>query len=152
MILFLDFDGVLHPDPPNGSQLFNRAHIVEGLLREFPSVAVVISSTWRRSRSIASMRSFFSTDICHRIIGRTPIALATSGLPTELEAYPRHLQCVAWLRRHRPRSDWVAIDDRPYLFKPFCKNLYITDATTGLTDRDGERLREQLRLVGVRNP
>jgi hypothetical protein len=52
-VVFLDFDGVLHPDPPsNELPLFCRAMLLEEWLVQHPDVCVVISSTWRLKRSL----------------------------------------------------------------------------------------------------
>ena len=55
MIVFLDFDGVLHPEfdpddperPKQNSDLFCRLPLIEAVLREFSQVEIVISSAWR---------------------------------------------------------------------------------------------------------
>ena len=51
LILFLDFDGVLHPEGEdhilNGGADFCFLPRLEALLREFPWVKIVISSSWR---------------------------------------------------------------------------------------------------------
>lgn len=43
MILFLDFDGVLHPRAP-GQHLFSNLARLEAVLRDFEFVEVVITS------------------------------------------------------------------------------------------------------------
>lgn len=56
MILFLDFDGVLHPFFPRRdrsdeeNQLFGYLPRLEVVLREFPGWKVVITSSWRENR------------------------------------------------------------------------------------------------------
>ena len=46
MILFLDFDGVLHPEPCYDKQsFFCCLPRLENVLRDFPKVRVVISNT-----------------------------------------------------------------------------------------------------------
>jgi hypothetical protein len=51
VILFLDFDGVLHPEGEahihDGGADFCFLPRLEALLREFPEVKIVISSAWR---------------------------------------------------------------------------------------------------------
>ena len=75
MILFLDFDGVLHPqyehEPVPTELAFCHLARFEALMRKFPSVEIVISSTWREQFSMEVLRAKFSTDIAARIIGRT---------------------------------------------------------------------------------
>lgn len=63
MFLFLDFDGVLHPEPLYGDgELFCRLPLLEALLREFPEVSIVVSSTWRDTRTVEELRKLFSAD------------------------------------------------------------------------------------------
>ena len=59
-------------------------------------------------------------------------------LPEKLHAYQRHTECVAWMRKHHANPDaWLALDDRSYIFYPFCPNLVVCNARTGL---DGQTL------------
>lgn len=46
-ILFLDFDGVLHPEHCHESKHFCCLPVLEDALRQAPEWQVVISSTWR---------------------------------------------------------------------------------------------------------
>ena len=46
MILFLDFDGVLHPQPNDGAQFSNAPRVWE-LLARHPEVSIVFSTGWR---------------------------------------------------------------------------------------------------------
>ncbi|WP_110253399.1 HAD domain-containing protein [Undibacterium pigrum] len=135
MILFLDFDGVLHPEPcHNEVQLFSCLPRLEAILRDYPAVQIVISSTWREGRSISEIRSYFSDDISARIIGVTP---AWNDIPdiTEVIGYKRHAEIEGWLRYSgEPWQDWVAIDDKAYLFKPFLQNLVKTNPAKGLDE------------------
>lgn len=50
MILFLDFDGVLHPYPCKPEQAFSAAPRLLAVLDDFPHVDVVVSSSWRLLR------------------------------------------------------------------------------------------------------
>lgn len=145
MILFLDFDGVLHPEPCyDDEQLFSCLPRLESVLRDFPAVQVVITSTWREKYSLSELRTFFSADIAVRIIGVTPgwqdipEIVATMG-------YQRHAEIEGWLRQSgKPWFPWLAIDDKSYLFKPFLKNLIKTNSLIGI-DADAEnRLRQSL--------
>ncbi len=73
MILFLDFDGVLHPEPCySDSDLFCHRPLFESVMREFPDIEIVISSTWRQNRSLAQLKALFSDDIAACIVGVTP--------------------------------------------------------------------------------
>ena len=78
-VLFLDFDGVLHSEPSLPKEAFSQLPLVEAILREFPSVEVVISSTWRLdwvgdsdAAAVENLRRYFSPDIAQRVVGVTP--------------------------------------------------------------------------------
>jgi hypothetical protein len=135
MIIFLDFDGVLHPEPCREEQFFCHLPKLEALLREFPAVRIVISSSWRNDRTLAELRAFFSPDIAAKIIGCTP---HHRDLPDLVEmigiTYTRQAEIEGWMRTFGPWEKWVALDDRAYWFRPFCANLIKCDAKTGITD------------------
>lgn len=154
MILFLDFDGVLHPENPTSRQaLLSQLPPLEGVLREFPIVEVVISSTWRlkwADHSVATieLRKHFSPDIARQVVGVTPhhLHLDSKLAPDGLYLYHRHWEIETWLRTHRPPgTSWVALDDRAYTFRPFLKNLMEIDPTTGLTFEDLQELRRRFK-------
>jgi hypothetical protein len=42
---------------------------------------------------------------------------------------------------------WLALDDRSWLFRPFCKSLFLVDGKTGLTALAGEQLQEKMRQL-----
>ena len=146
MILFLDFDGVLHPDITYGeAALLCKLPVLEGVLRRRPAVQVVVSSTWREKRSLHELRALFSADIAPRIIDATPAWRDVQGEET-FGAYVRQAEIEAWLRTTgRVWESWLALDDQAHLFRPFCKNLLATNPATGLTEADARVL--ELRLA-----
>lgn len=86
MILFLDIDGVLHPDPPQPDQRLRSLPCLIAVLRDFPLVEVVISSLWREHLLLDQLRYLFPADLRERIIGVTPIAERIDGwLPARRE-------------------------------------------------------------------
>ena len=146
MILFLDFDGVLHPEPcHDGAQLFCRLPLLESLLREFPEVVIVVSSTWRGTRTVEALRALFSDDIGRRVIGATP---SWRDLPelVEMIGYQRQAEIEGWLRQAGiPWEKWVALDDKPWLYRPFLPNLVHCDRTVGVDEAAISRLRAKLK-------
>ena len=58
MIIFLDFDGVLHAHYGPHSERFCFLQRFESLIREYPSAQIVISSSWQLTHDL-----FFSPDI-----------------------------------------------------------------------------------------
>lgn len=145
MTLFLDFDGVLHPEYCTPSLHFSRLPMLEALLRQHPHVQIVISSTWRLQFEFSHLLDRFSPDISERIVGMTPVFSAISTVPDRLLGYSRHAECWAWQREHRAASDdWVALDDRPWLFYPLSSQLIQVNGTTGLDQEVLNRLSTQL--------
>lgn len=153
MILFLDFDGVLHPRPTIGrsgeTDLFRSLHLLEDVLRQVAEVDVVISSSWREQHPLDELREYFSEDLRERIVDTTPLPGEDIELaPPELVEYPRHTQCVAWLARRRPAGiRWLAIDDIAEDFAPRCANLLLVDGSIGLTAETAGKLLRRLRAV-----
>lgn len=144
-ILFLDFDGVTHPDPCEDDELFCRLPLLEEVLREHPSVEVVISSSWRLTHSLPQMRAFFAPDMRARVVGATPTRPRTASLPRELAGYERERECVAWMMNRQPKGfPWLALDDRSWSFRPDCEHLVLTRTRVGMTLETQGELREKL--------
>ncbi len=142
MIIFLDFDGVLHPEPCTLDGEFCHLPRFETILRDFPSVRVVISSAWRHSQDLETLRSYFSSDIAERIIDVTP---SWAQLDGDAPGYERQAEVEAWIRKNaKPWDDFLALDDRPWLFSPFYPRLVKCVRATGLDDQSEHLLRERL--------
>ena len=125
MLLFLDFDGVLHPVFGSRELDFCRLPLLETVLRGAPEVRIVVSSTWREVFGLAQLRSRFSPDIAARIVGATPV----------LPGRSRHAEIMAYLQRHaRHDTQWVALDDTPAEFPRGCPYLVRCDPRSGLTE------------------
>lgn len=133
--LFLDFDGVLHPEYCTPAFHFIQLPALEKLLHEHLHVQIVISSTWRLQFEFENILARFSPDIAKRIVGSTPVFSSLTHVPDRLIGYPRHAECWAWQREHRGASDdWIALDDRPWLFYPLCPQLIQVNGSSGLDD------------------
>ncbi|MDI1269256.1 MAG: HAD domain-containing protein [Polaromonas sp.] len=80
MTLFLEFDGALRPDPCVAQFKFWQRNSIEGILREFPQVDIVLSTTWRLRNPMDAtsdtQKHHFSTDITDRIVGSRQITRA----------------------------------------------------------------------------
>ena len=152
-ILFLDFDGVTHPDPCEMGRLFSKLPLIEAVLRRFDDCRIVISSSWRVVHPLDEMRGYFAVDMQSRVIGMTPEHRALRGGPSLVSSYSRQWECEAWLRsewlwlpqQRRLNSPWIAIDDRDDWFRPDCTNLLTTNSQTGFTPDDALRLERMLR-------
>lgn len=113
MILFLDIDGVLHPDPPQPDQRLRSLPRLVEILRDYPQIEVVISSLWREHLSLDQLRDLFPADLRERIIDVTPIAERIDGwLPARREG-----EILDWLEASgRADEPWLAIDDQAWQF------------------------------------
>lgn len=141
LTLFLDFDGVLHPEFCHERQHFCCLPQFEDAVRRIPDTSIVISSTWRLQRSVDQMRPFFSADIAGLIVGVTPTFNTLDSVPDALLGYEREAECDAWLRaQQRLHLPWLALDDRTWLFRPFNRALFLVDGQTGLTPQRAEAL------------
>jgi hypothetical protein len=136
-ILFLDFDGVLHPDPPSSqAPLMCRAPLLQDWLFQNPHVSVVVSSTWRLKRTLGQLQALFPV-WGDRIVDATP------NLPQD--SFQRQHECESWVREQaKPWTPWLALDDRAWNFRPFEKRLLLVDRTSGLVPDDLLRLSEAL--------
>jgi hypothetical protein len=145
MILFLDFDGVLHEDPCfDEERLFARAPGLAQALEPFPEVRVVLSTSWRTQRTLAAMVQPLPEALRRRVIDVTPL-VTSSDAPAALRPYRRHAECTCWLRRQgHEQTAWFAIDDRPSLFAPHCEQLILCDSNVGFVDATARRLQAAL--------
>lgn len=132
MILFLDFDGVLHLEgeghlPSDGTD-FCFLPSLEALLREFPHVRIVISSSWRERLAFEALTAPFAEDIRSRILGVTPPP--GSGAPHSFAH--REGEILAWLQAHgAPDEPWVALDDAEWQFDRHKDRLVVCGSFVG---------------------
>lgn len=136
MILFLDFDGVLHPmNRSNG--VLSQLKVFEEFIRNHPNIDIVISSSWRTDHSLEKLKSFFSEDVSKRIIGITPNRY--DGFHTE--RYQREKEIEDWLREEgREYESRIILDDCDWMFSPHCRGLFLIDPEIGFTSENAEKL------------
>lgn len=144
MFLFLDFDGTLHPENyPGADSGADLCHLprLEALLREFPDVEIVVSSTWRERMSLEELRSLFAPDIRSRVVG-------TTALPVRVDGYARatcEAEIVAWLKANgRQDTEWVALNDADWQFDEHRHRLVLCSPLTGLDAESEAALRVHL--------
>jgi hypothetical protein len=146
MIIFLDFDGVLHPVfprktlPAEESQPFSYLPRLEGVLREFPESRIVIASSWRINRPWENVISAFSLDITARIIGATPTLIQKEP---PYRRHPRYQEILDFLNnKNLLDAPWIVLDDDPALYPANCQNLIL--CADGFRDAEEKSLREVL--------
>ncbi len=147
MILFLDFDGVLHSlSGKNDDEYFCRLPVLWEILRTCPEVEVVFSTSWREIYRPEQMLDFVTAnggeDLRHRFIGQTP---SISVDPDADDYRSREIECLAWLSENdRGHAHWLALDDLEYWFSHKSPNLYLVNELTGLTEDDIPAIIERL--------
>lgn len=139
MIIFLDIDGVLHPEPAAVEQAFCRRHLLWKLLNARPAVQIVISSVWREQHSLDALTGLILANgdagLKYRFVGTTPVL---PGVKHEYRG--RELECLAWLDTNASCSPWLAIDDVAGNFMHGSTHIMLTDYRVGLTAQNIENL------------
>lgn len=165
MILFLDFDGVLHTDEVfvtdcdqaeielltdharlfltddnklvTGTNLFEHAERLAGVLEQFPNVQIVISSTWRLYFSQEQLLKFLPPSLARRVVGQTPLIYK--------------LEWGGWFQREREISEylnkyskgecsvsWIVLDDKQlssFFSFDFPSNLFRCASDKGFDEK-----------------
>ena len=121
-VLFVDFDGVLHPTT-HGSNLLSQLPLLESAI-ESHDCALVISSSWRFHLEIDDLKKHFSSSVQNKIVGVTGDAY--------IGAYARFHEINAYVDLHGV-SDWRALDDSYWEFPDKCPNLIRCNPNTGVT-------------------
>lgn len=132
-VLFLDFDGVLHPTS-HGTALFSQVDLLEQAL-ENEACQIVISSSWRFHVEIEDIKKYFSRSIRDQILGVTGEAYIGS--------YARFHEINYYAETHGI-EDWRALDDAFWEFPKDCGNLIRCNPNTGITEIEIKYLRNWL--------
>jgi hypothetical protein len=150
-IVFLDFDGVTHPEPCYQEGVLCNVDKIAAVLNRYPQIEIVISSSWRMQYTLAELQDFLCEIPPSRIIGVTPSIQKPSAdwLPGVVPEFERQWEIETWMKANRPwGTPWIALDDRAQWFAPNCPNLLLTDRTTGFADADalvlGQMIEERL--------
>lgn len=141
-ILFLDFDGVLHPAWGNSLPEFVHAHALAQALAGRPC-EIVISSTWREHYSLAQLKGFLLPELAGRVIG-------VLG-PDQRPPFVRSKNIEGWLATQAGAIDWRALDDSKSDFHE-CLNLILCDGAIGLQRAQAEQVFEWLDDSGYQTP
>ena len=125
MIIFLDFDGVLHPTNATSDNFFCCRDHFESILFLYPDIDIVISSSWRELMPLHILKEFFSESIRNRIIGVTPM------LDNEITSHRHFEEIRLWIKQNRYEGDWLAIDDALEEFPEECLPLIVCNERRG---------------------
>ena len=132
-VLFLDFDGVLHPTT-HGSALLSQLPLLESVL-EGRDYSMVISSSWRFHMEMEDLEKHFSFSVQNKIVGVTGDAY--------IGAYARFHEINAYAMQNGI-TNWRALDDSYWEFPQGCSQLIRCNPNSGLTQREVKTLIEWL--------
>lgn len=152
--VYLDFDGVLHDEDvvwkrklgiymrTPGRSLFEWEPVLIELLAPYPSLKIVLSTSWVRVKSFNYAKHRLSQPLRDRVIGATyHKGLMEAGLFSEI---PRGVQVAGDASRRKP-DHWFALDDDADGWPASSRDkLIFTDERLGLSDvavRDAVRIR-----------
>jgi hypothetical protein len=127
-VLFLDFDGVLHPASGVVSSLTRWCWlpVLAQLLARQDDVRIVVHSSWRDDHDIDQLRELLS-NVGERVIGATP----QGG---RLESIER------WLEAHPDVSSYrILDDDESDFFHPLPRELILCDSARGIGDKHAQQ-------------
>jgi hypothetical protein len=145
-VLYLDIDGVLNPsnvyfqrgkmpvllDSP-GHALFEHAGLLDTALRPYPSLRIVLSTSWARryKGSLPKIGRYLTPGLRARIVGSTWHSRMLIN-----DAYyrcPRGMQIWMDVVRRRP-VDWLALDDDYVGWPTWCLDKLVkTDDVRGIS-------------------
>lgn len=160
LVLYLDFDGVLHHEnvlwhPKRGAyicappqyKLFQHAQLLEDLLSPYPSVRIVLSTTWARMYGCNRAAKMLPQGLRDRVIGAT---FHSRMFVDEFLAASRGMQVWGDVVRRKPR-DWIALDDDHVDWPTWCQDNYIqTHEHEGINDPSVlAKIKERLVKLGI---
>lgn len=162
-LLYLDFDGVLHPadvhwspqrgvflgDRAQGHSLFEHAQLLAELLEDFPAVRLVLSTSWVPVRGLAATVACLPSALQARVVGATYDSKLM--LHEAWASVARGYQVLEDVERRRP-AHWVAIDDDDKDWPTEHRHRLVkTDAQWGLSQAGAiEELRAHFATWGTK--
>ncbi|SUD58003.1 Uncharacterised protein [Ectopseudomonas oleovorans] len=146
-LLFLDFDGVLHPDAVYltrrgielraEGELFMWAPLLVDALTNHPDLQIVLSTSWARNLGFDRARRALPAVLHHQVIGATWHSAMGKGWPDFIpwDVQTRYEQIQAYLSRLTAPASWIAIDDDDRGWADADRErLILTDPDHGLSD------------------
>ncbi|MDR8401857.1 HAD domain-containing protein [Paraburkholderia sp. USG1] len=148
-VVFLDIDHTLHAsdailfdgrviaESPT-SKLFEFAPIFERLLKPYPALVIILSTSWVEVLGYEfTLAQLPSDSLRARVRGAT--FEKKDSADDGWSALPRGTQVLRFVRRHKLKR-WLAIDDMRSGFDGYEAHLIHCQPTVGLGDKDVQKL------------
>jgi len=126
-LLFLDFDGVLHPTSARGPGLLSKAPLLEVITDE--DCRIILSTSWRFQYSLEELCAKLPEPVSIKVIGMT-------GSPY-IGKHSRYYEIISYVSQlDRKPVQWRALDDAYWEFPVGCPELIRCNPNTGITERE----------------
>lgn len=148
-VLYLDFDGVLHPDAvylvrgqivlkADGFSLFEWAPVLYEQLGPYPSIQLVLSTSWVKVLGYDIAIGYLPIELQQRVVDAT---WSPAIRPARWERHmTRYMQIAEHASRHHVRR-WIAVDDDIEGWSSeHVPRLVATEPELGLGDIRAQRL------------
>ena len=133
-LLFLDFDGVLHPNFCPEQNYFCRLDLLmETLGSKTKGLEMIISSSWRFHYPLNEILESFPESMQNLIAGATPEVAPGR--------HQRYREICAYLSQYKKARDWRALDDDIIGFPKSCTQLIACDHRVGFDSKGAQILR-----------
>ncbi len=155
-VLFLDFDGCLHPDNvrrvdgkpvllAEGSELFEHAALLATLLEPYPDLQLVLSTSWVRAFGFEESVRHLPADLQRRVVGNIHEFCTDVYEWCELSRFDQVMRYVVG----KGVESWLALDDDNHAWPEFLeKRLICPNPRFGLGEpRVQQELVDKLRQL-----
>lgn len=151
MLVFLDFDGTLHPlwtfergesrviALPYAGPWLVEAPTLERILQPYlHGIEIVLSTAWARTRGLQATRGMLPAAVAERVT--ESIWLPEFALDYQVSRCSRFSCIQMWLERRRPgyAGPWLALDDDDQLW-PVDQRDHLVHAAGALADFAAQR-------------
>ncbi|SKC93235.1 HAD domain-containing protein [Paraburkholderia hospita] len=158
--LFVDFDGTLHVGNSlidehgqitldTGGALLEFAPLLVNLLEPYPSVEIVLTTSWTQTLPLEKIISYLPSELARRVVATTRGTKARLGY---IRDGTDRTYIICKLAGNRRLTKWLALDDRAYGIEKFervpgeLQNHFVClTPSRGINDRDAlNRIQEWL--------
>lgn len=134
-IVFLDFDGVLHPSSALSDEHFCKSWVLEEVLANV-KCGIVISSSWRHHHPLTDIIDMLPATL-------RPLVQGATGEP-HIGRWPRYNEIKDFLRYNAVGASWRALDDSWIEFPPGCPELIPCNPNSGIDKAQANLLKSWL--------
>ena len=124
--LFLDFDGVLHPNKLGDAGYFQFEERLIPICAMVPDLRIVLSTSWVETHGFKMTRDFLHPDLAKKVVGMT-----YCGRP-DWDDLTRFEQIKSYVDKHQI-TEWIALDDDTKDWHTgYTRNIVKCDGRTGI--------------------